>query len=127
MGDAGAVLSALPEAFATEHERTYGFRAPPGEPVEMTALSLVARGIPDSPRLPSRIVPRAAMAPGMRRAWFSGHGWMETAVLDRADLATGLRHGPSIIQEYDATCLVPPGMTAALDGFGAIVVRRTDA
>jgi N-methylhydantoinase A len=124
LGGAGAILAALPEAFAAEHEATYGFRAPPDEPVELTSVSLVARGIPAAPRLPLRIPPRPAGRVGARRAWFAGAGWTETAVLDRADLAGGPRQGPVIVQEYDATCLVPPGMVASLDGFGTIVLRR---
>jgi N-methylhydantoinase A len=31
-----------------------------------------------------------------------------------------LREGPLIVQEYDATCLVPHGAAAALDPFGNI-------
>jgi N-methylhydantoinase A len=31
--------------------------------------------------------------------------------------------GPLIVQEYDATCLVPPGVRAAVDGFGNIVLE----
>ena len=31
--------------------------------------------------------------------------------------------GPLIVEEYDATCVVPPGARASLDGFGNIVVE----
>ena len=44
---------------------------------------------------------------------------METPVTDRAGL-TGTVAGPLIVQEYDATCLVPKGMTARVDEFGNI-------
>ena len=124
MADAATVLAALPGAFAAEHERTYGFRAPAEEPVELMALSLIARGIPDMPRLPQRIAPRPAVAVQPRQAWFPGQGWTETTVLDRADLVGGARHGPLIVQEYDATCLVPPGMAASVNDFGAITLTR---
>ena len=30
--------------------------------------------------------------------------------------------GPLIVEEYDATCLVPPGARAALDDYGSIVI-----
>ncbi len=125
--EAPAVLAALPEAFALEHERTYGFRAPPEEPVELTSLSLVTRGIPGAPRLPASIPPRPSRGIARRPTWFASTGWVETQVIDRADLAAGGRQGPVpgpvIIQEYDATCLVPPGMGVALDGFGNLVLR----
>ena len=51
-GDAAAILAALPEAFADEHERTYGFRAPPEEHVELMGVSVIARGLPERPHLP---------------------------------------------------------------------------
>jgi N-methylhydantoinase A len=39
----------------------------------------------------------------------------------RAALATP-RQGPAIIEEYDCTCLVPPGAIAALDDFDNIII-----
>ena len=119
----GAVSPALiADLFGAEHERIYGFRAPAGEAVELISLSVMARGLPDQPRLPTRIPPSASRAPATRQAWFPEEGWIETAVLDRADLVGKPYHGPLIIQEYDATCLVPRGMNASLDDFGNIVL-----
>lgn len=105
--------------FGAEHEKTYGFRAPDGEHVELMGLSVMARGLPEQPRLPNRIPPFAQAVPNSRRAWFAGDGWVETPVTDRAGLA-GTVPGPLIVQEYDATCLVPKGMTARVDDFGNI-------
>ncbi len=125
LDSAAAVLAGLPEAFALEHERTYGFRAPPEEPVELTSLSLVARGIPAAPRLPAGIPPRPAQAMPARRAWFAGTGWTDTPVLDRGSLTAVPRLGPAIVQEYDATCLVPPGMAVSRDDFGNLLLRMS--
>jgi N-methylhydantoinase A len=129
VGQSSEIEVALPEgvvtpamiatAFAEEHERTYGFRAPAGEPVELIGLSVMARGLPEQPRLPERIPPFAQAVPASRRAWFPGEGWVETPVVDRAGL-DGVVSGPVIVQEYDATCLVPRGMTARVDDFGNI-------
>jgi N-methylhydantoinase A len=121
VADAAALLARLPSLFAAEHERTYGFRAPDDEEVELIGLSVMARGTPDRPRLPERIPPAAADVPASRRAWFADGGWIETPVVDRAALSAP-RSGPLIIQEYDATCLVPRGATAALDAFGNVRV-----
>jgi N-methylhydantoinase A len=120
-GAADRILHELPARFGIEHARTYGFRAPPEEPVEVTGLSVIARGIGDVPRLPARIPPAGGAASATRRAWFHA-SWTETAVIDRAGLSATPREGPLIVQEYDATCLVPPGARAALDGFGNIVL-----
>jgi len=119
--DAGTLIARLPSLFAAEHERTYGFRAPDDEAVELIGLSVIARGTPATPRLPKRIPPAAASVLSRRRAWFPDVGWIETPVVTRAAL-TEARQGPLIIQEYDATCLVPRGATAAPDAFGNVVM-----
>ncbi len=115
--------AALPERFAQAHEATYGFRADPGEAVELMGLAVTAACIQDASPVPTSIPPAALPVPESRRAWFPDSGWIETKVTDRA----GLRHplpGPLIVQEYDATTLVPAGWHAALDAFGAIRLHR---
>jgi N-methylhydantoinase A len=120
-----AALAALEEAYGVEHERTYGHRAGAEEPVELVTLKVIGRGVPDLPRaalaakaeLPEGVV----IAEALRPAYFGPeHGWHDTAVVNRADLAEP-RQGPCIVEEYDSTCVVPPGSTASLDRFGNIV------
>jgi N-methylhydantoinase A len=94
--------------------------------VELIGLSVISRGIPERPRLPDSIPPIAAAVPDSRRAWFPGNGWTETPVFDRATLGHAPRRGPLIVQEYDATCLVPHTATAELDRFGNIRLTLTD-
>lgn len=123
----GAFPSGFAELFGTVHERNYGFRAPPEEPVEMMGLSVIARGIPNRPRLPDEIPPRAPVAQANRRAWFPEIGWTDIAVSDRAGLAGTMRRGPLIIQEYDATCLVPGDWRVSLDTFGNLRLEAEDS
>jgi N-methylhydantoinase A len=108
------------ELFGKAHQRNYGFRAPPDEPVELIGLSVIARGIPERPRLPDAILPSSIPVPASRQAWFPSLGWLDTPVIDRAGLASRARTGPLIVQEYDATCLVPGGVDVSLDDFGNI-------
>jgi N-methylhydantoinase A len=123
-----AAVTALEEAFGREHARTYGHRAGASEPVELIALRLVARGIPGRPRVPDRIRierDRTGAAEPPRRAYFGqAHGWLPTPVVRRAALAGG-RPGPLIVEEYDATCVVPPGAAARLDPHGNILIEVT--
>jgi N-methylhydantoinase A len=84
-------------------------------------LSVIARGQAKTPRLPARMPPAPPRPATTRRAWLPGEGWQEIPVLDRAALAARLV-GPAIIQEYDATCLIPTGASAEIDAFGAIIV-----
>src|SRR5262249_3496095 len=122
-------LDEMEEAFGREHERTYGHRAGPDEPVEIVSLRVVGLGIPDRPRVPDALrVGRSGpgRAGGARRVYFGPElGWRDTPIIDRPDLANLAtdRLGPCIVEEYDATCVVPPGARAALDAHGNIVIE----
>ena len=121
-----AALAALEEAYDVEHEKTYGHRAGSDEPVELVTLKVIGRGVPDVPRaalaatagLPEGVV----IAQPLRRAYFGpAHGWCDTAIINRPDLREP-KAGPCVIEEYDSTCVVPPGSTANLDPFGNIFI-----
>src|SRR5579864_2341243 len=125
-----AALLALEEAFGAEHERTYGHRAGVEEPVELVSLEVIGRGVPDAPRAASAaaagLAPDIAIAEKRRRAYFGPQGWLDADVRNRSDLATP-HQGPCIVEEYDTTCLVPPGWSAHLDEHGNIVITRSSA
>jgi N-methylhydantoinase A len=60
---------------------------------------------------------------GERRAYFGpAHRAMATPVITRGHLAATPRPGPLLVDEYDATTLVPPGCAAGLDTHGNIVI-----
>ncbi len=114
------IIAALPQAFRAEHLRLYGFQAPDGEPIELMSIGLLARGVSEQARLPGRVPPARAQKPFRRQAWFEGAGWVDATVIGRAAVPEQGIAGPVIIQEYDSTCLVPPGARAAIDDFGNI-------
>ncbi len=121
----GAMVAQLEEAFGQEHERTYGHRAGAEEPVELVSIQLVGQGLREGARVPRRV--RSSRpeieAPPPRPAYFGPEiGWVETPILGRSDLAN-TRTGPLIIEEYDATCVVPPGATVQLDSGGNIIIE----
>jgi N-methylhydantoinase A len=63
----------------------------------------------------------------VRSAYFGRvHGVLATPVVDRAALGSEPRPGPLLIDEYDATTLVPPGTRAWRDGSGNIVIEIGD-
>jgi N-methylhydantoinase A len=120
-----AEVAAIEEAFGREHERTYGHRAGEDEPVELTEIRLTARGIAERPLVPRgpALSEAEADTSRIRAAYFGPDvGWLDTPVLTRAALATP-RQGPCIIEEYDATCVVPPGAQASLDAMGSILIE----
>ena len=118
----------LAEAFGDEHERTYGHQAE-REEVECVALRVVARVPAESVfNQKSSRAGTNEIRETNRQAWFGpGHGRLETPVIARAGLSAAPRRGPLIVEEYDATCVVPPGWIAELDGVNNIVLHRKDS
>ena len=117
----GESLLELAEAFGVEHERTYGHRAGPEEPVELVNMVVIGQGIPDQDRVPNALeLDVREVASSRRQAYFGPEtGWIEPPVIGRQDVANGYT-GPFIVEEYDATCIVPPGAAARLDDYGSI-------
>jgi N-methylhydantoinase A len=121
-----AALARLEEAFGQEHERTYGHRAGPEEPVELTEIRAIGQGIPERPLTPQALDlandDRSAPLPP-RRAYFGPEtGWLDTPVVRRSALVTP-HAGPCIVEEYNATCVIPPGARASLDALGDILIE----
>jgi N-methylhydantoinase A len=70
-------------------------------------------------------LPPAVVSGGTREVYFGPeHGRLVTPILRRGDLATP-RVGPGIVEEYDATCVIPPDARARLDAHGNIVIEVT--
>ena len=130
--DSGSVdartVAGMVEAFHHEHQRTYRHMSPDA-PVELVNIRVVARA--DGARTtgidPHRLLARragSAESPKERLAYFGPRdGSLLTPVIARRDLAGETRDGPVIIEEYDATCVVPPGCTATLDAAANIEIR----
>ncbi len=60
---------------------------------------------------------------GDRRAYFGPDaGWHDTALLSRNGLSRSPRPGPLVIEEYDATIVVPPGALAWRDDFDNVII-----
>jgi N-methylhydantoinase A len=125
-----AAIDALSESFGQEHLRTYGHRGAADAPVDLINIRISAKGVAEQQRVPSddqlrRLgrQPRGVVTRGSRSAYFGNLGRIETPVIDRASLSEGTHGGPLIVEEYDATTVVPPGCSAALDDWGNIVIQ----
>jgi N-methylhydantoinase A len=122
-GDADPLAAQLVEALGRAHERLYGFRGNP-DAAQIVTLRVVARVIQHNP--PDAMRPDAAedASRDCRRSAYFGRalGVIETAVIARGALTGQDRPGPLLVDEYDATTLVPPGAMARRDAMGNIVV-----
>ncbi len=117
-------LAAAAEAFRVRHAEIYGY-APPREPVEVVNARVTALGImpplslwepPPDPPSPDR--------GEVRRAYFEGR-WVDVPVVARKGLgAGGAIPGPAIVEEDEATTIVPPGWSARIGEAGTLHLRR---
>ncbi len=125
-GTSGAeTLRRLAASFEDEHERTYGHRGMDGM-IELVNLHLVATGVPDTPRFPERFrFPENGDAKmGTRRAYFGpNHGWLPARLLSRGALSEVPAPGPIVMQEFDATLLIPPDYQATRDRWSNVLVE----
>jgi N-methylhydantoinase A len=120
----GAAAFDLIEAFSSEHERTYGHRAV-DEPVDLVSLRVSAAERVSADGSAVQRPRRGGPGKPPRQVYFGEkHGAMTTPVISRIDLETGGRSGPLVIEEYDATCVVPPGWSVRLDADGNLLLGR---
>lgn len=125
-GHGPGALDEAVERFHEQHEREHAFRRD-DTPVEIYQLGLTAIGTTPKPSFPARPAVGGEPAPARRRpVRFSGDGWLDTAVYDRADLRSGHAFdGPAVVEQLDSTALVPPGCRAEVDEWLNIRIRIT--
>jgi N-methylhydantoinase A len=119
IGYDGATVHTLLARFAEAHRQRYGF-ATDEDPVEIVTLRLEANGVVRKAELKMHpeTGPDASGAIATHRdVWLAEtKGFVSTPIYARERLQPGNRFaGPAIVEQMDATTLVPPGMTARVD------------
>src|SRR5262249_25566810 len=116
-------LAALDERFGAEHARTYGHRAD-GDAVEVVHVRVEGRILANGRHAPGQRVEKpAATGPSTRQAFFGPRGLLETVVISRGDVGHTARKGPLIVEEYDATTVVPPGWSIHRDSRDNLLIE----
>jgi len=114
-------------AFHAEHARTYGHSSQV-DPVDLINIRIVGSAAPVGREglaegLRAAVAASGPARIGRRQAYFGAPGGLlDVPVLARSDLISGRRDGPFIVEEFDATCIVPPGASAELDAHGNILI-----
>jgi N-methylhydantoinase A len=118
-------LDQLGEAFAEEHEKSFGYRT--DAPYQLVNLRVLARGLSQESRIPDRLgLPTSNRQDSAERSVYFGpnQGWLNAPVVDRGDLDGSHESGPLIIEEYDSTTVLPPGWRASIDQWRNIILER---
>ena len=127
----GEALAAARQRFDTVHEKIHGHAAKE-KSVELVSYRLRVRV--NVPKFAPRPLPARPPAPpsrqamkGIRRVFFDAGKALDTAIYDRDQLAVGASFaGPAIVEQFDATTVVPPGWDARVDRHGNLVLERRE-
>lgn len=121
----GEDLDNLREAFVAEYFKTYGYHDL--TPIELMKVRIAGRGLREK-RLDFadlKIAPRAgASRSGVRSVSFArGETPIPVEIVGRDAIGATPRQGPVIIEEFDATIVVPPDAAVHKDAIGCIVLE----
>jgi N-methylhydantoinase A len=122
-----ASLAAARERFDERHAHSHGHAAKE-RPVEVVSYRLrvrvaVPKYEPREAAVPA-CRPAAGAVKGKRAVSFNGP--LIDAVLyerDRLDIGATIA-GPALVEQFDATTVIPPGWNAHVDGYGNLVLAR---
>ena len=122
-----ATLDRLADGFASAHQRMYGFVAE-GESVQLVTFRVEATGLVRKaafqPR-PMRGADASSAIIGWRDVWFAeAAGFVTCPIYDRDRLDAGNRiAGPAIVEQMDATTVIPPGMTGRVEPYLNLILE----
>lgn len=114
----------LRERFHALHLRLHGHSAPDSA-IEAVSFRLRVRVPVPRPDLSDNgpAAGRRAKAESVRSVTFDGRTQMEAPVYGREEVGGEPMQGPLIVEQVDATTVVPPGWSAQRDRFGNIVLE----
>ena len=124
-----ASLKRLTTAFHRRHKAFYGYDMP-AQPVEIVNLRLVVtaarKALPAVQKNKKHI--NKQLVTEKRRVWFPETGFVQTPVYEREQLPPNWRAtGPAIIEQMDATTVVPPKARVHNDAVGYLHLTLGDA
>ncbi|MGH9242738.1 MAG: hydantoinase/oxoprolinase family protein [Acidimicrobiales bacterium] len=120
-------IDRLVAQFLDRHEQEFGYSvAAEFTSVEFVNARVVAMGPAPTGdlRQDTGTGPAADAHVGTRLVHFAtAGGWVDTAIYDRDLLRNGATFdGPAIVEQDDATTVVPPGATVRVDSYGNLVI-----
>jgi N-methylhydantoinase A len=125
-------LTAVRRRFDEVHEKIHGHAAKE-KAVEVVSYRLrvrvaVPKYSPQAAQLRKPSSPPLAALKGTRRVFFEPGKAVKTTVYDRDPLAVGtVFTGPAIIEQFDATTVVPHGWHVLVDRYGNLILDRKES
>ncbi|ADJ17046.1 hydantoinase/oxoprolinase family protein [Halalkalicoccus jeotgali] len=118
-------LTELFDWFHQRHEHLYGFQNT-DEVIEIISFKATAQQPRQSPPL-EELPERDSTAKETREVYFEETGNVVTDIYDRDELGqNAVADGPAIIEDTDATTVVPPSATFETDTYGNILIELED-
>lgn len=114
--------------FHQVHDQTFGFNYEGEQDVELVNLRVQAVGMQHRPKLKQNGSARNAAEPfGMRKVYWRKTGWVNCPLYQRTELAVSQTiAGPTIIEEYGSTVVVPASWIARPDVHENLILEKTD-
>jgi N-methylhydantoinase A len=122
-------LAAARERFDERHTKIHGHAAKE-RPVELVSYRLrlrvpVPKYVAREEKVPAAPPAASAAIKGKRGVHFDGKTAIETTLYERDRLVPGATlTGPAIVEQFDATTVIPPGWTARVDGLRNLILER---
>lgn len=119
-------IGAMYDVFHKEHERIYS-HADRSAPVEFVDLRMRVRGAMSIPEPTTPSSPSGGDGlKGIRSMRFQGKVFPEARVYERSRLSLDeVVQGPAVIEQDDATIVVPPEFVARIGAYGTILMTRS--
>jgi N-methylhydantoinase A len=122
-----ASLTAARERFDERHAQIHGHAAKE-RPVEVVSYRLRVRVDVPKYQPTQEAAPKArpeAAAKGTRKVHFGGKAAVEATLYERDRLGVGaVVTGPAIVEQFDATTVIPAGWSGRVDGYRNLILER---
>ncbi len=115
--------------FHRVHFETFGFDYRDEQDVELVNIRVQAVGEANRPKTAVRDGGLKFANPSTSRPiYWAGLGWVDCNIYDRTELAFDQTvNGPTVIEEYGSTVVVPPSWTVRTDTYGNLILEKADA
>lgn len=129
IGNTPHALREAVQTFHEQHEKEYAFRQD-DQPVEVYQLQVTGIGRTPKPsfRKAETLTTEPGEAAATRTVYFDEGGWQQSPVYERDALPAGARlTGPAIVNQLDATTVIPPHTRAEIDEWYNIRIHLQEA